>query len=77
MTTRLSITGLLFCLTGGAIAYKWKLQATGATSSTEAGFIGDGQAAKIAKDLRLILVDFWFPQSAPTPLYEDDLAAIV
>jgi hypothetical protein len=33
--TRRSVTGLLFCLAGGAIAFKSKLQPTIATSSTE------------------------------------------
>jgi hypothetical protein len=74
--TRRSITGFVFCLAGGAIAYKSKLQAMVATSSTEAKFIGAGQAAKTAKYLRSVLAEFGFAQPAPTPLYEDNLAAI-
>lgn len=74
--TRRSITGLIFCLAGGAIAYKSKLQATVATSSTEAEFVGAGHAAKIAKYLHSVLSEFGFPQLHPTPLYEDNLAAI-
>jgi hypothetical protein len=74
--TRRSITGLVFCLAGGAIAYKSKLQATVATSSTEAEFIAAVHAGKIAKYLRSVLKEFGFPQDAPTPLYEDNMAAI-
>jgi hypothetical protein len=46
------------------------------TSSTEAEFVGAGHAAKIAKYLRSVLSEFGFPQLHPTPLYEDNLAAI-
>jgi hypothetical protein len=74
--TRRSITGLVFCLAGGAIAYKSKLQATVATSSTEAEFIAAVHAGKIAKYLRSVLQEFGFPQDAPTPIYEDNMAAI-
>jgi hypothetical protein len=76
LKTRRSITGLVFCLAGGAIAYKSKLQATVATSSTEAEFVAAGTAAKLAKYLRSVLAEFGFHQSAPTPLYEDNMAAI-
>ena len=74
--TRRSITGLVFCLAGGAIAYKSKLQATVATSSTEAEFIAAVQAAKTAKYLRSVLHELGIPQTDPTPLYEDNMAAI-
>jgi hypothetical protein len=74
--TRRSITGIIFCLAGGAIAYKSKLQTTVATSSTEAEFIAAVHAAKIAKYLHAILLDFGIPQEGPTPLYEDNVSAI-
>ena len=76
LETRRSITGLVFCLAGGAIAYKSKVQATVATSSTEAEFIAAVHAAKIAKYLHSILRELGFPPSGPTLLYEDNLAAI-
>jgi hypothetical protein len=76
LATRRSITGIVFCLAGGAIAYKSKLQATVATSSTEAEFIAAVHAAKLAKYLRSVLMEFGFPQDGPTPLYEDNMAAI-
>ena len=74
--TRRSLTGIVFCLAGGAIAYKSKLQATVATSSTEAEFIAAVHAAKIAKYLRTILHEFGISQEGPTPLYEDNVSAI-
>ena len=74
--TRRSITCLVFCLAGGAIAYKSKRQTTVATSSTEAEFIAAVHAAKTAKYLRSVLADFGFPQLAPTPIYNDNEAAI-
>jgi hypothetical protein len=76
ISTRRSVTGLVFCLAGGAIAYKSKLQVTVATSSTEAEFIAAVHAAKIAKYLRAVLFEFGFPQNGPTPLYEDNISAI-
>jgi hypothetical protein len=74
--THRSITGIVFCLAGGAIASKSKLQATIATSSTEAEFIAAVNAGKIAKYLRSVLKEFGFPQDAPTPIYEDSMATI-
>jgi hypothetical protein len=76
VATRRSVTGLVFCLAGGAIAYKSKLQATVATSSTEAEFIAAVHAAKLAKYLRAVLLEFGVPQEGPTPLYEDNVSAI-
>jgi hypothetical protein len=53
--TRKSITGYIFSLAGGAIAYKSKLQPTVATSSTEGEFYAAIHASKVAKYLRSIL----------------------
>jgi hypothetical protein len=53
-----SVTCLVFCLAGGAIAYKSKLQATVTTSLTEAEFIATVHAAKLAKYLRAVLLEF-------------------
>jgi hypothetical protein len=72
-----SVTGTIFTLCGAAIAYRSKLQAVVATSSTEAMFIAAVQAAKTAKYLRSILADLGYPQSGPTKLYKDNQAAIL
>ena len=77
LITRRSITGLVFMLCGGPIAYKSKIQSTVSTSSTEAEFIAAVHAAKIAKYLRSILSDLGYPQVGPTTLYEDNAAAIL
>ena len=77
LTTRRSITGLVFMFCGGPIAYKSKLQPTVSTSSTEAEFIAAVHAAKIAKYLRSILLELGYPQVNPTTLYEDNAAAIL
>lgn len=74
--TRRSITGIVFCYAGAAIAYKSKLQTTVATSSTESEFYAAVHAAKIAKYLRSVLDELGFPCQGPTPLFEDNQAAI-
>ena len=76
LKTRRSVTGYVFTMAGGAIAYKSKLQPTVATSSTEAEFCAAVVAAKVAKYLRSVLKELGYAQSTPTPLYEDNQAAI-
>jgi hypothetical protein len=71
-----SVTGYAFCLAGGVIAYKSKLQPVVATSSTEAEFYAAVIAGKLAKYLRSILHDLQFSQPKPTILYEDNQATI-
>jgi hypothetical protein len=77
LTTRRSITGLVFMFGGGPLAYKSKIQSTVSTSSTEAEFLAAVHAAKIAKYLRSILLELGYPQLGPTTLYEDNAAAIL
>ncbi|KAI2510494.1 hypothetical protein MHU86_3914 [Fragilaria crotonensis] len=77
LTTRRSITGLVFMLGGGPLAYKSKIQSTVSTSSTEAEFLAAVHAAKIAKYLRSILLELGYPQLEPTTLFEDNAAAIL
>ena len=76
LKTRRSITGLVFTLAGGAIAFKSKIQPVVATSSTEAEFIAAVHAGKVAKYLRSVLSDLGYQQNGPTPIYEDNQAAI-
>jgi hypothetical protein len=76
LKTRRSITGIAFCYGGSTIAYKSKVQPIVATSSTEAEFYAAVTAAKLAKYFRSILSDLGFPISTPTPLFEDNEAAI-
>ena len=76
LKTRRSVSGYVFTLAGGAVAFKSKLQPTVATSSTEAEFIAAVSAAKVAKYLRFVLLELGFAQTQPTPLYVDNQAAI-
>jgi hypothetical protein len=71
------VTGLVFRLGTGAIAYRSKLQPTVATSSTESEFIAAVLAAKTAKYLRSVLHELGFSQTGPTVLYEDNQASIL
>ena len=71
-----SVSGYVFTLAGGAVAYKSRLQPSVATSSTEAEFIAAVSAAKVAKYLRSVLHELGFAQLRPTPLYVDNQAAI-
>jgi Ca2+/H+ antiporter len=76
LKTRRSVTGYVFTLAGGAIAYKSKLQTTVATSSTELEFVAAVSAAKVAKYLCSVLNQLGFHQDHPTTRYEDNEAAI-
>jgi hypothetical protein len=70
-------SGYVFTLAGGAVTFESKLQATVATSSTEAGFVAAVSAAKVAKYLRSVILELGFGQGKPTPLYVDNQAEIV
>jgi hypothetical protein len=76
LKTHQSVAGLVLCLAGGAVAYKSKVQATVATSSTESEFIAAVHAAKVAKYLRSVLAELGFPQTDATVPHEDNQAAI-
>lgn len=47
LKTRQSVTGYVFCLAGGAVPFKSKLQPTVATSSTESEFVAAVSGAKV------------------------------
>ena len=76
VSTRKSVTGYIFMYAGGAVAYKSKLQATVATSSTEAEFIASVHTAKTAKYLQSVLGELGFAEKKPTQIYIDNSAAI-
>jgi hypothetical protein len=78
LEARRSVTGYAYYYTGGAIAFKSKLQTTVATSSTEAEFVATVSAAKVAKYLRSVLRELDHTQEQPMPLYMalDNEAAI-
>ena len=74
--TRRSVTGIVFTLAGGAIAYKSKQQTSVTCSSTEAEAIACLQAAKMARYFRAILFELGVEQTEPTLLYCDNMSAI-
>lgn len=76
LSTRKSVTGIVLCFAGAAVAFKSKLQATVSTSSTEAEFIAAVDAAKQTKYLRSVLSELGFAPPGPTVLHEDNQAAI-
>jgi hypothetical protein len=76
LRTRRSVTGYVFMLAGGAVAYKTKLQSICATSSTEAEFLAAVHAAKTAKYLRWVLHELEYKQDGPCVLHVDNLAAV-
>jgi transposase InsO family protein len=73
---RRSVSGVCCVLGGAAIVFKSKQQDVIATSSTEAEFVCAVHTGKIVKYLRSILHELGFTQSSPTPIYEDNQAAI-
>ena len=64
-------------LAGGVVSYRTKTQSITATSSTEAEFLAAVTTAKQARYLRAILSELGFPQDDPTPIYEDNMSAIL
>ena len=77
LRTRRSIIGYAFCLAGGAVCCKCKLQATVASSSTEAEFIISVSSAKTAKYLRAILKELNIIQVEPTVIHVENQAALL
>jgi hypothetical protein len=75
-STRRSVTGFILTVCGAAVCFRSKVQTTIATSSTEAEFIAAVSASKAVKYLRSILNELGCPQHYPTPMYEDNEAAI-
>ena len=74
--TRRSVTGFILTLCGGAICYRSKVQTSVTTSSTESEFVAAVTASKAILYLRSILKELGFEQHFPTPVYEDNEAAI-
>ena len=76
LKTRRSVTGFVLTLSGAAICYRSKIQTSVATSSTESEFIAAVSASKTTLYLRSVLKELGFEQEYPTPMYEDNEAAI-
>ena len=76
VNTRRSTTGYIFYLSGGAISWSSKRQATVALSSTEAEYMELTQATKEAIWLRGLLAELNYTQERATTLFEDNQSAI-
>lgn len=74
---RRSISGILYMLAGGAIAWKCRVQPTVSLSSTEAELLCATDAGRMALCLRTILDELGVNQSAATVLYEDNRGALL
>jgi len=71
-----SVTGYIIVFGGAVMAYKAKMQATVATSSTEAEFIAAVYTTKAVKHLWSVLNDLGLSPEKPMTIYEDNKAAI-
>ena len=73
---RRSTSAYIFTLGGGPISWSSKRQHTVATSSCEAEYIGQCNAAKEAVWLRLLLREVGYPLEGPTTVFADNKSAI-
>ena len=73
---RRSTGGFIFTLNGCPISWESKKQPTVALSSAESEYMALTQATKEAVWLRRLLSDLGHVQSTPTPIFEDNQAAI-
>jgi hypothetical protein len=74
--TRRSHTGYVLMLNGGAISWKSRRQDNVSLSTSEAEYVAASQCGQDVLYLREMLSDFAVPQSAPTAIYEDNMACI-
>ena len=77
LRNRRSTYGYSFTVCNGVVSYRSKTQAVTATSSTEAEFMAAVVCAKQAKYLRAVMYGLGFGQYEPTPIFEDNAAAIL
>jgi hypothetical protein len=71
-----STTGFVLLFCGAAVAWRSKLQSTVAQSTTEAEYIAAALAAAEVYWMRQLLAFLGCPQMAPTPIFEDNSAAL-
>jgi hypothetical protein len=74
---RRSITGIVMCLAGGAVAWKCRVQPTVSLSTTEAEFLAASDAGRMALYLRSVLSELGHPQASATCIYEDNRGALL
>jgi hypothetical protein len=74
--SRRSHTRYLIMLNGGAVAWKSRRQDCVSLSTCEAEYVAASQCGQEVYYMREILRDFGFAQTAPTQIYEENLACI-
>ena len=74
--SRKSTSGYALLLNGAAISWKSKRQSVVALSTAEAEFIAASSLVQEVTYVRRFLHDLGFPQSLPTPVYEDNTTCI-
>jgi hypothetical protein len=74
---RRSISGIILKLSGGAIAWKCRVQPTVSLSSTEAEFLAASDAGRLILYIRSVLTELEQTSMPATPLYEDNQAALL
>jgi len=75
--TRRSVSGGIFTFAGGPVHWFSRKQDNITLSATEAEFGAMSEGTREIRWLRLLLEDFGHPQSGPTPLYVDNLGAVL
>jgi hypothetical protein len=74
---RRSISGIVLKLSGGAVAWKCRVQPTISLSSTEAEFLAASDAGRLILYIRSVLQELAETPLPVTPLYEDNRAAVL
>ena len=74
--SRRSHTGYIIMLNGGAVSWKSRRQDCVSLSTSEAEYVAASQCGQEVYYMREILRDFGYAQTAPTHIYEDNLACV-
>jgi hypothetical protein len=69
-------TGYIIMFNGGAVSWKSRRQDCVSLSTSEAEYVVASQCGQEVYYMREILRDFGYAQSAPTHIYEDNLACV-
>jgi hypothetical protein len=75
--TSRSHSGIVFTFNGVAVAWVSKQQGTVSLSTMEAETRAASLCAQMAAGFRILLADFAAPRSSPTPIFEDNRAALL
>eukprot|EP00961_Rhodomonas_salina_P112553 1514338-Rhodomonas_salina.1 len=74
--TRRSVTGFVVLLNGRAISWQSVRQQVTALSSAEAEYYAASQAGADVTYVRRLMEELCYAQTAPTPMFEDNMACI-